>query len=62
MAVIASKTKRLIVDESKTVAELLVELDLTSDHVVLVDGRRMNLDDIIEENELVVVLPLIAGG
>lgn len=59
---IASKAKRLIVDESKTVAELLVELDLTSDHVVLVDGRRMNLDDIIEENELVVVLPLIAGG
>jgi sulfur carrier protein ThiS len=61
LAVIASKTKRLIVEDSKTVAELLLELDLTSDHIVLVDGKRMNPDDVIEENELVVVLPLIAG-
>ncbi|MHA1908493.1 MAG: MoaD/ThiS family protein [Candidatus Thorarchaeota archaeon] len=48
--------------ETKTVAELLIELALTKDHVVLVEGQRMNLKDILHENDSVVVLPIIAGG
>ena len=43
-------------------AELLLELELSDDHVVLIEGKRMNLDDVIKENATVVVLPLIAGG
>ncbi|MCK5152108.1 MAG: hypothetical protein KAQ65_09715 [Candidatus Thorarchaeota archaeon] len=48
--------------ETKTVAELLIELNLTKDHVVLVEGERQELDDILHENESVVILPIIAGG
>ncbi|MFW9849923.1 MAG: hypothetical protein ACFFF4_12360 [Candidatus Thorarchaeota archaeon] len=48
--------------ETKTVAELLFELNLTKDHVVLVEGSRMELDDILYENDSVIVLPIIAGG
>lgn len=48
--------------EPKTVAELLVELDLSDDHVVLIGGKRASLDYEIQENESVVVLPRIAGG
>ena len=54
--------RRLIVEESQTVAELLHHLELSNDHVVLVDGKRVPLDFQIGENESVVVLPLIAGG
>lgn len=50
------------VTETKTVAQLLQELKITSDHVVLVDGKLAALDDIIDESNSVVVLPLIAGG
>ena len=54
--------QRITVEESKTVAELFVELALSKDHVVLVDGKRVPLDFQINENESVVILPLIAGG
>jgi len=56
------RIQRVIVEESKTVAQLLLELELSTDHVVLVDGKRVPLDFQINENESVVVLPLIAGG
>ncbi|MGY5874006.1 MAG: MoaD/ThiS family protein [Candidatus Thorarchaeota archaeon] len=56
------RIQRVIVEESKTVAELLFELELSNDHVVLVDGKRVPLDFLIGKNESVVVLPLIAGG
>lgn len=52
----------MVAEGSKTVSELLQELSLSTDHVVLIDGKRMNLDDVIEKNDLVIVLPLIAGG
>ena len=52
--------QRIIVEESKTVAELLLDLELSTDHIVLVDGKRVPLDFQINEN--VVILPLIAGG
>ncbi|MCJ7817586.1 MAG: hypothetical protein MUP60_01940 [Candidatus Thorarchaeota archaeon] len=54
--------QRVIVEESKTASELLIELELSIDHVVLVDGKRVALDFQISENESVVILPLIAGG
>ena len=56
------RIQRVTVEESKTVAQLLLELELSTDHVVLVDGKRVPLDFQIEKNESVVVLPLIAGG
>ncbi|MFX1367481.1 MAG: MoaD/ThiS family protein [Promethearchaeota archaeon] len=52
----------MIVEETKTVAQLLLELELSENHVVLVDGKRMDPDDVLEEHAMVVVLPLIAGG
>ena len=57
-----SRIRKLIVTEPKTVAELLVELDLSDDHVVLIEGKQVSLDYEIQENENVVVLPRIAGG
>jgi sulfur carrier protein ThiS len=56
------RTRKLIVTEPKTVAELLIELDLHDDHVVLIGGKKVPLDYQIQENETVVVLPRIAGG
>ncbi|RDE15515.1 MAG: hypothetical protein C4K49_06105 [Candidatus Thorarchaeota archaeon] len=50
------------VTSTKTVADLLHELNLSTDHVVLVDGQRLELDALVNENDRVVVLPLITGG
>ena len=57
-----SRIRKLIVMEPKTVAELLIELDLSDDHVVLVEGKRVSPNYEIQENESVIVLPRIAGG
>ncbi len=57
-----SKIRELVMSETKTVAQLLEELNLSDDHVVLVDGERMSLDSILNENDTVIVLPIIAGG
>ncbi|MHA3963967.1 MAG: MoaD/ThiS family protein [Candidatus Thorarchaeota archaeon SMTZ1-45] len=57
-----TRIRELIVTEPKTVAELLYELQLSHNHVVLVAGKRASLDYLIQENDKVVVLPLIAGG
>ncbi|MFX1559677.1 MAG: MoaD/ThiS family protein [Promethearchaeota archaeon] len=57
-----TRIRRLIVTEPKTVGQLLVELELSDDHVVLIDGKRVALDYQLQENESVVVLPRIAGG
>jgi sulfur carrier protein ThiS len=54
--------QRITVTESKTVAELLQELGFSMDHVVLIDGKRVPLSFEMQENDSVVVLPLIAGG
>ncbi len=62
MSTLSTKYKRITIEESKTARELLVELELSMDHVVLVEGKRMELDEVIDENTLVIVLPLIAGG
>ncbi|MHA2379250.1 MAG: MoaD/ThiS family protein [Candidatus Thorarchaeota archaeon] len=62
LSTIDTKAKQITVTERKTVGELLQELDLSLDHVVLMNGKRMAPEEVIEENAVVVVLPLIAGG
>ncbi|MHA1963668.1 MAG: MoaD/ThiS family protein [Candidatus Thorarchaeota archaeon] len=57
-----TRIRKIIVTEPKTVAELLLELELSDDHVVLITGKRVALDYHIQENDSVVVLPRIAGG
>ncbi|OLS30688.1 MAG: hypothetical protein ThorAB25_08150 [Candidatus Thorarchaeota archaeon AB_25] len=59
---IKTRIRKLIVTEPKTVAQLLLELELSDDHVVLIGGKRVALDYQLEENDSVVVLPRIAGG
>ena len=61
-SLIRPKLTKIIVTETKTVAQLLAELELSTDHVVLIDGKKMNLDSMIQENDTVIILPLIAGG
>jgi sulfur carrier protein ThiS len=56
------RIQRVIIERSKTVAELLLELNLSKDHVVLVEGEKVPPDFQLSENERVVILPLIAGG
>lgn len=57
-----SRIRKLIVTEPKTVAELLLDLELSDDHVVLIAGKRVALEYQIQENDTVVVLPRITGG
>jgi sulfur carrier protein ThiS len=54
--------QEVIVTTQKTVAELLHELDISDDHVVLVNGKQMALDFQLKESDKVVILPKIAGG
>lgn len=54
--------QRITLAEPKTAAELLNELNLSTNHIVLVEGKRVPLDFLIQENDNVVILPLIAGG
>ena len=57
-----NQIQRITLSESKTAAELLIELNLSTEHIVLVDGKRVPPDFQIQENDTVVILPLIAGG
>ncbi|TFF91294.1 hypothetical protein EU545_04665 [Candidatus Thorarchaeota archaeon] len=54
--------RRVIVEEAKTVAELLAELEISMDHIVLVDGKKVSSDFVLRMEDNVVVLPKIAGG
>ncbi len=57
-----SQVREITITETKTVADLLYELNLSKDHAVLVNGERQELTDILHENDTVIVLPVIAGG
>ncbi|MHA2025226.1 MAG: MoaD/ThiS family protein [Candidatus Thorarchaeota archaeon] len=57
-----TKIQEVIITTHKTVAELLQELDISEDHVVLVNGKQMQMDFQLKENDKVVILPKIAGG
>ncbi len=56
------KPTPVVVTERKTVAQLLRDLKLSTNHVVLVEGRRLSPDDYVDPEDPVIVLPLIAGG
>ncbi|MFX0136596.1 MAG: MoaD/ThiS family protein [Candidatus Hodarchaeota archaeon] len=57
-------TKAVLIIEKRTaVSDLLAELNLeTSYFAVLIEGRAVGLNHIIEEGEKVIILPKIAGG
>ncbi len=58
-----SKLLKLYNCKGMRVRQLLEELGLSEEYfVVLVDGKRVNLDSYIDEDGLVIVLPRIAGG
>lgn len=47
----------------KSVRDILILLGLEQNYfAVLVNGRKVNLTDIIEEGSEIVILPKIAGG
>ena len=49
--------------KAKTVKDLLDELNLSGKaFVLLVNGKRANLDQMVEENTEITILPKIAGG
>jgi sulfur carrier protein ThiS len=54
--------RRITIDSPITVAELLLKLRISGDHIVLVDGRQVGADFLLKEHDNVVVLPKIAGG
>ncbi|TXT55927.1 MAG: hypothetical protein BAJATHORv1_30310 [Candidatus Thorarchaeota archaeon] len=54
--------KTITVSKSITVSQLLEELKLSDTHVVLVDGKKADLDTELNEDDKVVILPIIAGG
>ncbi len=48
---------------AKTVRDLLKELKLEQKFfAILVNGKKANLEDVIEENAEITILPKIAGG
>jgi len=51
------------VKTSRTVSDLLKDLRLESKFfAILVNGKKVDLNDTIEENSEIVILPRIAGG
>ncbi len=58
-----SQFKAIKVTRKQTVAELLKELNLADSFLaVLVDGTKADLNDEINENQKIIILPKIAGG
>lgn len=63
MSALSHTVSEVRLTETKTVRRLLEDLGLLHRHfVVLVDGKRAQLDDEIAEGQRVLVLPIIAGG
>nr|MDO8110089.1 MoaD/ThiS family protein [Candidatus Sigynarchaeota archaeon] len=55
--------KAIRVNKKQTVAELLKDLNLEDAFLaVLVDGVKADLNDEINENQKIIILPKIAGG
>ncbi|NVM02373.1 MAG: MoaD/ThiS family protein [Candidatus Helarchaeota archaeon] len=58
-----STMTELILEKRTAVSDLLAELNLESSYfAVLIDGRTVSLDHMINEGEKVIILPKIAGG
>jgi sulfur carrier protein ThiS len=54
--------RRITIDRPITVAELLLKLRISDDHIVLVEGRQVEADFLLKAHDNIVVLPKIAGG
>ena len=58
-----STMTELILEKRTRVSDLLNELNLNASYfAVLIDGRTVDLDHLIDEGERVIILPKIAGG
>ena len=58
-----SQLKKMIVEKTMTVGNLLSEMNLESQYfAVLVDGKRVELDHVVDANTEIIILPRIAGG
>ncbi len=58
-----SAYKEIKVTKTQTVADLLKELNLEDAFLaVLVDGKKAELTDEINETQKIIILPKIAGG
>jgi len=58
-----SSVKMYRVKTARTVEDLLKELHLeTKFFIILVDGRKVSLNDTIKEGSEITILPKIAGG
>lgn len=60
----SSVLTKVTVETTTTVADLLGKLNIPSGKylAVLVDGKRVDLDNEIHEGQKVIILPMIAGG
>lgn len=55
--------KPIIITKKTTVRELLIKNHLEKAYfVVIVDGKKAELNDIIKEGQEIIVLPKITGG
>ena len=55
--------QKLKVEKTMTVGNLLREMKLEQQYfAVLVDGKRVDLDETIDANTEIIILPRIAGG
>ena len=58
-----SQLKKMTVEKTMTVGNLLSEMNLESQYfAVLVDGKRVDLDHVVDANTEIIILPRIAGG
>ncbi|MHA1672368.1 MAG: MoaD/ThiS family protein [Promethearchaeota archaeon] len=52
-----------VAHKSHTVTEMLTKLHLEMKHfAILVNGKRVSLEDVIEPQDEIIILPKIAGG
>ena len=58
-----SQLKKMTVEKTMTVGNLLSEMNLESQYfAVLVEGKRVDLDHVVDANTEIIILPRIAGG
>ena len=59
----SANLKTYRVHTARTVGDLLKELNLESKFfAILANGKKVNINDTIEENSEITILPKIAGG
>ncbi len=55
--------KTIQVEKEKTVGELLIELKIDGKYfAILLNGKRVELDKVIDPKDKIIVLPKIKGG